>query len=479
MGWLLEWSQEMRHSVASWISSLAAHAVLLLLLSLLAPIEAPPGLPGALVASFVDNEPLVREPVLLTADQPSPAALVAQALSPREIARPVAITIAEPWQPKPSAGANAPRRSEPAAAATLPTASTGRMLLGGSIDGRESNKRHYLARAGGGSPLSEEAVERGLRWLVAHQNANGGWLFNHQTESCNGQCRNPGTFASATASTGLGLLPLLGAGSTHELGEHREAVRKGIYYLCDRMAVSAQGGDLRENTMYAQGIATIALCEAYAMTKDRGLKPYAQSAVDFIVHAQDQHGGGWRYTPGQPGDTTVFGWQLMALRSAQLGGLNVPSPAIALAEKFLDSVQSQAGARYGYLSPEKATPTTSSIGLLCRMTTGWKRDRPGLAAGVAYLEKLGPHNTDMYYNYYATQVMHHCGGSPWIRWNKQMRDQLVAAQATAGHENGSWYFPDEHAEVGGRLYSTTMAIMTLEVYYRYMPLYQPRAIGEQ
>lgn len=79
---------------------------------------------------------------------------------------------------------------------------------------------------------------------------------------------------------------------------------------------------------------------------------------------------------------------------------------------------------------------------------------------------------NMYFNYYASQVLHHVGGPHWEKWNPKMREHLLATQATEGHEAGSWYFPEAHSTPGGRLYTTAMATMTLEVYYRYMPLYK-------
>jgi hypothetical protein len=155
----------------------------------------------------------------------------------------------------------------------------------------------------------------------------------------------------------------------------------------------------------------------------------------------------------------------------------VPSPAWHSAEKFLDSVQTDGGAAYGYRTPQRRE-TTSAVGLLCRMYLGWQRDREALVRGVAYLDKTGPSKTNIYYNYYATQVMHHYGGEPWKRWNARLRDYLILAQGQTGHEAGSWHFDDEHGNVGGRLYTTAMAVMTLEVYYRYMPLYGERAVNE-
>jgi hypothetical protein len=349
---------------------------------------------------------------------------------------------------------------------------------GGGLGGRKPGGRGKYAAKRGASQESEDAVERGLHWLAMHQRPDGSWSFDHRGEFCKNECANPGTFPSNNAATGLALLPFLGAGYTHKEGPYTDTMRRGLYFLGKQMIMTPHGGDLHESTMYAQGIATIALCEAYAMTDDAGLKPYAQAAVDFIVSAQDKNGGGWRYTPGQPGDTTVFGWQIMALRSAQLAHLRVPSPTWSLAEKFLDSVQGEYGSAYGYQSPAQATQTTTAIGLLCRMYTGWERQRPGLVKGVGNLDKLGPSPQDMYYNYYATQVVHHFEGASWPRWNKKMRDYLVATQANLGHETGSWYFADKHADVAGRLYTTCMAIMTLEVYYRYLPLYEREAVKQ-
>ena len=84
----------------------------------------------------------------------------------------------------------------------------------------------------------------------------------------------------------------------------------------------------------------------------------------------------------------------------------------------------------------------------------------------------------MYFNYYATQVLHHLGGSGWQRWNLRMRDYLVDTQEQTGHERGSWYFKEAWSDRGGRLYTTTLSILTLEVYYRYLPMYGERFVEE-
>ena len=353
---------------------------------------------------------------------------------------------------------------------------------GGGLEGRSPDARAGLAGRRGGTPKSEAAVERGLRWLAAHQGEDGGWSFDLHKPPCNGLCRNSGSESSTTAATALALLPFLGAGYTHTEGEHQDVVKRGLYYLGTRARVTSNGVDLQEGTMYAQALATIALCESYAMTHDPALKDVAQQALQFIVFAQNTSDGGWRYTPGAPGDMTVTGWQLMALKSGQMAKLFVPSPTIALVRKFVDGVQFEGGARYGYLTPSPRAKThevTTAVGLLCRMYTGWHRGNPAMYQGIAYLQKWGPSEDNMYFNYYAAQVLHHWEGPEWKTWNNRMRDYLVATQSKSSHEAGSWHFADPYGDKAGRLYNTALAILTLEVYYRYLPLYGEEAVHDQ
>ena len=348
--------------------------------------------------------------------------------------------------------------------------------VGGGFEGRTPEQRARLVADRGGSRASEDAVENGLAWLAEHQRQDGGWRLNHQEGPCRGRCPHPGDVGTSTGATSLALLPFLGAGYTHQQGKYKDVVEQGLYYLTGRMIETHHGGDLQEGTMYSQGIAAIALCEAYALTGDEQLRSYAQKAIDFIVRAQHPRGG-WRYVPGAPGDTTVTGWQIMALKSARLAGLYVPSHTTELAKEFLDSVQDPGGVFYGYQRPGKKSGPTA-VAILLRMYSGWQRNDPRLEGGYAFLANKGPSTTDMYFNYYATQVLHHEGGRDWERWNTRMRDFLVTRQAPSGHERGSWFFDDPHNRAGGRLYTTAICTMILEVYYRHMPLYGEDAVDD-
>ncbi|MEX2185173.1 MAG: prenyltransferase/squalene oxidase repeat-containing protein [Pirellulales bacterium] len=354
-----------------------------------------------------------------------------------------------------------------------------KVATGSDLSGRGMMARGQLIRSGGGTAASEEAVALALKWIVAHQAKDGGWNFDHQQGStCDGRCRGTGNARAArNGATAMALLPLLGAGNTHKSGRYRENVDRGLRFLMLRQDKKTGSFHEPQGDMYSHGLAAIALCEAYAMTKDRALHDHAQGSLEFIATAQDPVGGGWRYAPRQTGDTSVVGWQMMALKSGLMGYLNVPPKTIKLAERFLDHVQDGDGSRYGY-TDSGGEPATTSIGLLCRMYTGWRRERPALLRGVEYIGKTGPSDSNMYYNYYATQVVHHYGGEAWREWNAKMRDSLVESQEKTGHATGSWYMRDRFVTQGGRLYCTAMAAMILEVYYRHLPIYRQESVNE-
>ncbi|MEX0728917.1 MAG: prenyltransferase/squalene oxidase repeat-containing protein, partial [Planctomycetaceae bacterium] len=345
--------------------------------------------------------------------------------------------------------------------------------------GRNSAARAAFVKAYGGTAESEAAVVAGLKWLAAHQSSDGSWSFDHTTAACDGTCTAPGMLLDCrTGATGMALLAFLGAGQTHREGGFQTEICAAIDFLLEHMKWDPDGNgfDLREGSLptasfYVQGIVSMALSEAYAMTSDRRLLKPAQGAVDFIVWAQDPQGGGWRYRPRTPGDTSVVGWQAMALTSARVAGLQVPQKTLQKSLKFLKSVESQQGIGYGYTN-RLARPSTTAIGFLCRMYIEPNPPRKTFARAVKLIGDFGPSPDDMYYNYYATQFMHHYGGPEWDKWNVKMRDWLVETQEKTGHAAGSWMPRDRHARPGGRLYMTTMAIMTLEVYYRHLPLYQ-------
>jgi hypothetical protein len=469
------WWHPYRHAIISSLASGVVHATLLIVMVLLVESR-PMGFPGwTLTATMEEPTPLETLLEESPAEKLDPMEALAEGAFQADAVEAEANDVAMLVD-----GAVQPAETPPdliGLEASLPREwfQPTDAPVGGGFDGRDPQARAASLARRGGTPDSEAAVARGLGWLAAHQGKNGAWQFNLKNCGCNGYCRNPGNVPTTTGSTGLALLAFLGANHTHMVGQHREVVRKGLYYLAQRAIVSSDGADLTDRdaprAMYGHGLAAIAICEAYGMTDDPGLKDLAQQALNFIVYAQEKKGGGWRYQPGQPGDTSVFGWQMMALKSGQMARLQFPSPTLFLAQRFLDSVALDEQAQYSYLPAQKSGQTTTAIGLLCRMYTGWPREHPALARGVRHLVRWGPSKDDMYYNYYASQVIFHWGGSDWVRWNRKLRDELIRTQATQGHESGSWYFGCQYSQQAGRLYDTALATLILEVYYRHLPLY--------
>ena len=341
--------------------------------------------------------------------------------------------------------------------------------------GRSGAMKDALIKIYGGTPETSNAVKKGLEWLRRNQGKRGGW-------SMKGPYGDGSHSENEAAATAMALLAFLGDGHTHKAGEYQQEVEKGMKYLIkmqDRSGFFASKARNHER-MYAQAQATIAICEMYAITGDSWLRPYAQSAIDFAQESQSSQGG-WRYQPKQDSDTSVTGWFVMALESARSAGLEVNESKLRHVGDYLDAAQHFGGAAYSYQPGGSQTAPMTAEGLLCRQYLGWPRTSESLILGIDALLENAPFSIkqrDVYYWYYATQVLHHFGGEPWREWNESMREELPAAQVTSGKESGSWSPQmDEYGNFYGRLYTTCLSIYCLEVYYRHLPLYQ--ADGQQ
>jgi hypothetical protein len=489
------WLKNRRREGPSWLVSLLLHiAGLILLGSILLPAQRGAGFFGTTLTSGVIGSengaidaieigpdllpaPIGRQepqvPQLTIASPHSGDLDLSGSVQPRAIMPPApAVIDAEPDdEPQAGPAGNSEGRGKVPRAAQrkVPAGKEQPANVEGLLAGRSPDARAKLVKLGGGTKESERAVELGLEWLARHQRPDGSWSFQHGLD-------DPGFLDCPTGATGFALLCFLGAGNTSKEGAYRSHVTAGLKYLIDHMQINDNGAWLLgtgQATMYVQGVGTIALCEAYSMSKDPDLRVPAQKAVDFIVKAQDPEGGGWRYRIPQAGDLSVVGWQMMALQSARIAELSVPPRCITKATRFIRSVESESGAAFGYSNANNVRPTMTAVGLLCRMYLGRERTHKGLIRGMRRLSDAGPNPTDMYYNYYATQVLHHFGGSGWENWNAVMRDLLVNTQAQGGDAAGSWPPDLSHGVAqGGRLYTTCLSILTLEVYYRHLSLYR-------
>jgi len=372
----------------------------------------------------------------------------------------------------------------------------------GGFGGRSGATRKKMLAEGGGNSESEAAVARGLLFLALHQSPDGSWSLNNfnrfaRTEPLPkgiikpNNCTPETNRNNNTAGTAFGLLPFLAAGITNKPskdGTHQRDYSKGvgmaIRWLMNQQVKSGSQAGFYGGDQYAHGLATIAMCEAYGLTSDPAIKTSAQLAINYVLASQDPVGGGWRYSMRSAGDTSVTGWMVMALKSGQMAGLTVPKSVLKKAEAFLNSCETSDKGGYSYVPGGGATPAMTAVGALCRQYMGVSPRNASLLASVKRIKELPPAKTqNIYYLYYATQVMHHMGGEAWDFWNlgpngkNGIRDTLIARQdkglggkpMQAGSFSG-----DDH--VGGRLGATSLSLLSLEVYYRHLPLYR-RDVG--
>lgn len=350
--------------------------------------------------------------------------------------------------------------------------------LGGSFfapgfRGRNAATREKMALEGGGNAESEAAVARGLIWLARQQRDNGSWVFDGS--SANDTC----------AATAMAMLPFLAAGQTHKEfkgNTYRTVVARGLDQLLSQQ--NPDNGSFRTaSNIYSHSIATIALCELYGMTGDKQrVLPAARKAVDYLVKAQGANGS-WGYRAGTEGDTSIVGWAIQALKSAELCR-DIPFPRTTLdkARKFLDEVSGGSKmSTYGYREgPGRPGTALTAVGLLCRYyMDGWGPVHPGMQEGVAGLISVYPPDParfNIYYYYYATQVIHFHGGDEWTKvWNPKMRDMLIELQVKQDNPRNAGSWARDRSLLGssaGRLGTTCLALLTLEVYYRHLPLYK-------
>jgi hypothetical protein len=339
--------------------------------------------------------------------------------------------------------------------------------------------RLKIAQQFGATPSSEAAVAAALEWLAANQSEDGRWDADlhgagRETGTLGHDRRGAGAQAD-TGITGLALLALLGNGETHLDGTHRVNVQKGLEFL---LASQAADGNLAGNAeffaaMYCHGIATLALSEAYALSGDERLLPGLRRALRYTISAQHS-GGGWRYQPYDAGDISQFGWQLMALRSAEVGGVAMPEETRVRMVRFLRSASSgRAKGLASYRPGDRISRTMTAEALVCRYFLQAENSPAALAEAADFVMQEPPSaaTTNYYYWYYGTLAMFQRQGEDWQTWNAALQRQLLHSQRFEGELRGSWDPDPMWGGYGGRVYSTATATLSLEVYYRYLPIY--------
>lgn len=366
-----------------------------------------------------------------------------------------------------------------------------------------ANRQQWITRYGGNA-ASEKAVNDGLRWLARHQADNGSWsnrCLGHSTESkCDRSSPCSGTGgAYDMALTGLALLAFQAGGHYAFNGNnYSDVVRKGLDWMVAQQR--PDGGLLRPGTpqagafyqqyMYEHGMATFALAEACAVANVAGgpaqdsYRQATEKAVGFIYRMQHDDGG-WRYSDDlrAPSDTSVTGWQVLALKSAKEAGVTIDPKCIDKIRVFFVNHATGENGRTGYQGRSISTEATTGVGMLARQFLLNEPDGPLVRDAARYLagyaERMWTDRTlrrrdrDYYLWYNCALAMFQAGGEPWQRWNRVVRDTIIELQEHSGCADGSWGPDARWGSAGGRIYTTALAALTLEVYYRYVGQDEP------
>ncbi|MBI3856402.1 MAG: terpene cyclase/mutase family protein [Planctomycetes bacterium] len=357
---------------------------------------------------------------------------------------------------------------------------------------------------GGGSPATEDAVRAALKWLAHHQGPDGGWGADSFGNQCmGGRCGGGGDPLYDTGVTGLSVLAFLGAGyipmSKDEFPDpidpkrtlkFGETVKRGIQWLIQHQDPEGCIGERGPKHLYNHSVAALALSEAYGMTATQAVRDPAQKAIDFLIAAQNP-GKGWRYSSRSgDNDTSVTGWAVMALKSAELSELSFPKSAYEGALNWFNEATEQNGYyQVGYNArstgkvyvPGKNEqfdhhPSMSAVAVMSRIFIQKNRREPALQAVgqlVSDLPEWKQNKVDFYYWYYASLALFQYDGPDgpvWLKWNEPMKNTIVPHQKgrADGCRSGSWD-PDQDrwGFEGGRVYAAAINALTLEVYYRY------------
>ncbi len=428
-----------------------------------------------------------------------PAALASyihRAAAPLAILLAVAHTPSAPAQPT----------SQPSAIRTPPTPASQPHTLDRGPQAREARVRRY-----GGNAQTEGAVEAGLAWLAAHQRPDGTWSRTAHTQQCpqNDRCAGIAIrrleFDLDPGVTALVLLAFLGGGYTHADGPYAQHVDRAVAALLRMQLPSGDFSADPGQAGYNNSVATFALAEHHALTGDPRVVDALRRGVARLVQTQ-QELGGWDYLPdAQTGrnDTSITAWAVQALHAAASAGIEVPPDALVRAAlHFARSTDPDGRVRYAdggtgtNLNDDlqldyRFGPAMTAAALTCELLLGWRVDSPVCRQQQALLRAQPPDaglsrggDTSQlhgeYYWYYGTIAMFQAGGDGWPAWNGRLRDVLLPQQDRARgkqkkHSFGSWApFASgwgRWARSGGRVYSTAINVLTLEIYYRHAPAY--------
>jgi len=331
--------------------------------------------------------------------------------------------------------------------------------------GRKRKARRQIGKPHGPSDGTFGIVNRALEWLARHQEPDGHW----EGEKFGGKNTDAGI-------TGLATLAFLGNGDTERHGKYQKNVFRAVTWLIRQQRPDGSIGHGYQGGLgYHHAIAGLALAEAYGMGKLKRTRAAAQKAIDYSTGQHQSEYSGWRYKARTPADMSVTGWFVMQLKSAKMAELAVNGKAFQGAVAFLEKCTHSRGNYDGLVSYQPGrgpTPTMTAVGAVSRLFMNFKLSDPLIAGATQNLLEHLPEweggNVNFYYWYYGTLAMFQVGGDRWKAWNPAMRNMLEERQRRGAPDvDGSWDPVGAWCGRGGRVYSTAMGALCLEVYWRY------------
>ncbi len=486
-----DWATKIERRVGAlpwWVISAATHAVVFLLIALLATAVAPSVTDEVIIATdVVKQKPPEYDPNKKRDVFKNPKDVVADTMVENPVVTHEKMEETDHFETDNNMDKSTARGNEDAIS-DIPLGGTGTVgsigVGGGGAAGvfgyRDGGGRKKAVGRFGGSAATESAVEAALRWLARHQSPDGSWDAAKYEGQNNTRVR--------VGCTGLALLAFLGAGYTEKSGQFADNVRRAEQYLMKQQKANGgifekESGGSGVSAGYNHAIAGLALAEAYGMGKDPEIGRVAQKAIEYSIKVHQAPYSGWRYDPRESADTSVTGWFVMQLKSAKIAGLTVDGAGFQGATAWLDKVTTKDG-RAGYTSAQNNHPAMTAVGMVCRQFMGTPNTDAMLVGGSKQLVTALPtwkdkneHN-DFYYLYYGTLSMFQMGGDGWNKWNETLKPVLINNQCKGGpmdgsvnDKDGSWDPWGMSGTRAGRVFMTAVGALTLEVYYRYLPMY--------
>jgi hypothetical protein len=328
----------------------------------------------------------------------------------------------------------------------------------------------FGGRAGGRRP-ADNPVERGLKWLAAHQDDTGGWdadgFMKHDPEA--DRCDGRGAAHADVAVTGLATITFLGAGYLDRGGPpdnpYSGNVKEAMRFL---LASQKEDGSFVEGSLEGNAVAAVAVCEAFALTRNPLYRLPAERAVGFLLK-QQAAGAAWKSASGR--DASLTAWCVSALASARGAGIEMPERPFADVLTWIDSVTDRGTGRVGEAArTEGATAAAILTRTLCGQGPLAVEAIPKgatLCAAKPPVWNAEEGTIDMDSWWWGTRALFEIGGKPWTAWSARLKTAIVDRQQAVGSRAGSW---DPMGVEGGRVHATALMTLNLEVYYRYAPL---------